>query len=354
MNIAVDTTPLISDHKVRGTGFYVHRLTVAFKKYFPEHTYTFFSKRNEIPKNADIIHYPYFDPFSLTVPIDNSRKTIITVLDLTPIVFPNAFPAGIKGNLKWQLQKLALKKVAGILTLSNASKNDIIRFVGIPEEKIRVVYLAAGEKFMKVNNQDQKLKIIKEKYNLPDKFALYVGDVTWNKNLPRLVEAATAAKIPLVMVGKALVNEKYDKGNLWNSDIIKVQSFAKENKFIKRIGFVVSEDLNYLYNLATVFVMPSLYEGFGLPILEAMQCGCPVITAKEGSIPEVAGTASYFVDAYSKDSIAKGLEEVFSSQKLQEELSGKGLKQTEKFSWEKTASETLLFYKSILQSNKKT
>ena len=153
---------------------------------------------------------------------------------------------------------------------------------------------------------------LKRKYNLPEEFVLYVGDVTWNKNLPRLIDATKELNIPLVMVGKSLVSEEYDRYNPWNTDLNRVNELAKNDKNILRLGFVSNEDLVRIYNLATVFAMPSIYEGFGLPILEAMACGCPVVTTKEGSLLEVAKDSAYFVDAYDVESISKGLRKVFS------------------------------------------
>lgn len=348
MRIAIDISPLSTGHKVRGTGFYVFHLKNALEKYFPEHTYTFFTDKKDIPRNADIIHYPYFDPFSLTVPLGHAKKTVVTVLDLTPIVFPKAFPAGIKGNAKWQLQRLALKKIGGILTDSKASGKDIKRLVGVSDNKIGLAYLAAGEEFHVIKDKT-KIKKLRETYNLPEKFILYVGDVTWNKNVPRIIESAIQSGVPLVMAGKALVNENFDRNNIWNADLIKAQEFAKKHTDIIRLGFIPDEDLVTLYNAATIFLFPSLYEGFGLPVLEAMACGCPVITSKEASLPEVAEDAACFVNAYDTNSIASGIENVCNSVTLQRELSQKGLEQVQKFSWKKTAEETLAFYKKVLQ-----
>jgi glycosyltransferase involved in cell wall biosynthesis len=248
------------------------------------------------------------------------------------------------------MQKYALRRANAIITDSNCSKKDIVKHAGVLPEKISVVYLAAGEEFKIIENLGVKSKEIREKYSMPDKFVLYVGDVTWNKNLVRLVEAVKDINVPLVMVGKALVAEDFDKNNPWNKDLVKVQDLAKEDKTITRLGFVPTEDLAVIYNLATVFAMPSLYEGFGLPILEAMSCGCPVITTKEGSLVEVAGEAALYVDAYSKDSIGKGIQEVFGNSILQKKLMQDGLKRVNEFSWEKTASQTLEVYKKVIEA----
>jgi len=352
MNIVLDITPLKNSksiaHRVRGTGFYIKNLKSSLLQYFPDNKYIFFTRGEKLPKNIDLVHYPYFEPFFLTLPIFNKYKTVVTVHDLTPLVFPKEFPSGLKGKVKWEVQKQALKNADGIITDSVSSKKDIVKITGISEDKISVVYLAAGEEFQRIHNSELRIKNVRKKYGLPGKFVLYVGDVTWNKNLPRLVEAIKKINLTLVMVGSALVQKKFDRLNPWNQDLLEVQKLAEGDKRIIRLGFIPQEDLVLLYNTATVFAMPSLYEGFGLPILEAMRCGCPVATTKEGSLKEVGGDGAYYVNGYDVNSIASGINKVFSDQKLQEGLSLRGLKQAKKFSWKKTAEETVRVYERIL------
>lgn len=349
MKIAIDISPLQTGHKVRGIGFYLQHLKKSLEEIKSDNSYTFFSQGEKIPDNIDLVHYPYFDPFFRTLPFIKKNKTVVTVHDLTPIVFPEHFPAGIKGNIKWQIQKQVLRQVDAIITDSENSKKDIAKIINYPANKIHVVYLAAGEEFRQVTNEKLRITNLKKKYNLPEKFALYVGDVTWNRNLPRLVKATQKAKIPLVMAGKALVNKNVDAANPWNKDLVEVHSLIKNDTDIICPGFVSTEELVLLYNMATVFIMPSLYEGFGLPILEAMSCGCPVVTTKEGSLPEVAGDAAYYVDAFSIDSIADGLIAVYTHSDLQKSFSQKGLSQAKKFSWGKTAEQTAIVYNEVLK-----
>lgn len=349
MKIAIDVSPLQTGHKVRGVGFYLEHLKKALVKYYPENEYIFFERGEKLPNDIDLVHFPYFEPFFLALPLYKKFKTVVTVHDLTPIVFPNAFPKGIKGEIKWQMQKYALRKADAILTDSECSKKDIIKLTRVKEHRVKVVYLAAGEQFERLKIDDLRFKNIREKYNLPEKFILYVGDVTWNKNLPRLIDAVKSLKIPLVMIGKGLVSEDYDKNNIWNADLNRINELAKGDENIIRLGFIPAEDLTAVYNLATVFVLPSLYEGFGLPVLEAMACGCPVVTSKEGSIPEVARDAAFYVDAYDVDSIATGIKEVFENENLQKQLREKGLENARKFSWKKTARETINVYKGVLR-----
>jgi glycosyltransferase involved in cell wall biosynthesis len=346
MRIALDISPLQTGHKVRGVGFYLKHLKDSLEKYYPNHDYLFFSRKEELTGKIDVVHYPYFDPFFISLPLKKRYPTVVTVHDLTPLVFPQHFPAGIKGKLRWQIQKQSLRNVDMVLADSEASRNDIIRIAGVSPSNVAVAYLAAGEHFRRIENREEKIKGIRKKFGLPEKFALYVGDVTWNKNLPNLIHAAIQAEIHLVMVGKSLVQADFDATNPWNRDLVEVQRLTKDEPLVKKLGFVDDEDLVTLYNAATVFVMPSHYEGFGLPIIEAMQSGCPVITTKNGSLPEVAGDAAVYIDGDSVDEIAKKIQDVCGDKKLQKELSVKGLERANQFSWKKTAEQTMKVYES--------
>jgi glycosyltransferase involved in cell wall biosynthesis len=344
MKVALDISPLSSGHKVRGVGFYLKHLKAALEKKNDHIDFQFFTALSEV-KDVDLIHFPYFDPFSQATPFNLSVPTITTIHDLTPIKFSKHFPAGIKGNLRWRMNKYQAKKLSAIITDSHSSKKDIIKYLSYPEDKIHVVYLAAGEEFSPKDVTSVRARELTEKYNLPEKFALYVGDVTWNKNLPRLMRACISQDIPLVMAGKALASNDYDKDHPWNKDLLTSQQLITSANNIVKLGFVEDLDLVDLYRMATVFVMPSLYEGFGLPIIEAMQSGTPVVTSREGSLPEVGGEAVYYVDATDEQSITDGISNVLNSTELQDELSQKGINQAKKFSWQKTAQQTIDIYK---------
>jgi glycosyltransferase involved in cell wall biosynthesis len=347
MKIAIDVSPLSSGHKVRGVGFYIEYLKRSLLKYFPDNEYKFFTKDEELDKTVDLVHYPYFDPFFLTVPITKKYKRIVTVHDLTPIIFPNHFPPGVKGKIIWKIQKYNLKTVNGLLTDSYTSQKDIASILKIKKKKINVAHLAAGEEFKKLEAGRWRNMILK-KYNLPEKFVLYVGDVTWNKNIPGLIEAIKEINLTLVIVGKALSENKIATQNAWDKDLITAQKMMEGDKRFIRLGFVPTPDLVALYNIATVFVFPSIYEGFGLPVLEAMQSGCPVVLSREGTMKEIGENAASYVNPFNINSIANGIGEVFFTKKLQNKLSEKGLVQAKKFSWEKTAQKTIEAYKKVL------
>ncbi|HVZ67450.1 MAG TPA: glycosyltransferase family 1 protein [Patescibacteria group bacterium] len=345
MKVGIDISPLSSGHKVRGVGFYVKLLKDNIAELDKKNEYSFFE--GNPPPNLDLVHYPYFDPFQITLPSHFSNKTMVTVHDLTPIVFGQHFPAGLMGKLRWAFQKKRLKRVDSILADSECSKKDIVKITGISEEKIKVVYLAANKIYKKIklgSNASQ----VKKKFSLPDEFVLYVGDATWNKNLPKLIESIKKTSYKLVLVGKVWENTfETVSDNPWNEDLKKVlKEIDQDEQFIK-LGFVSDEDLAIVYNLATVFIMPSIYEGFGLPVLEAMSCGTPVITTRGGSLPEVAGQAGYYVDVEDVENIREGINAMMTDKKLRDLFSKKSIEQSKKFSIKKMITDTVSSYASV-------
>ena len=353
MKIAVDVSPISkssnSAHKVRGVGAYINLLVENLPKYDKKNEYVFVEDK-KFPADADLIHYPYFDPFFITLPLHSNKKFVVTVHDLTPLVFPEHFLVGVRGRAKWLVQKHLLHKASRVIVDSECSGRDVRDIGGIREEKIRVVYLSADKAFKKTSNVNSQLSIVK-KFSLPENFLLYVGDATWNKNLPRLIEAVKKTKHKLVLVGKVWPPAQRASGpegevnsNPWNSDLRKVLNDIENDEQFIRLGFVSNEDLVKIYNLATAIIMPSIYEGFGLPVLEAMSSGCPVITTRGGSLPEVAGDAVLYVDPESETSIKEGIERMFSEPKLWDELSKKGFEQAKKFSIEKMMRDLINIY----------
>ncbi len=352
MIIGIDNSPLVSTHKlahkIRGTGFYTKNLIESLKKYHPENEYILFVQGDKLPSSIELLHYPYFDPFFLSLPLLKKVKSVVTIHDLTPLVFPKLFPVGIKGSIKYKIQKTLVKNYEAIITDSNSSKKDIEKNMHISPQDIFSVYLAAGEHFKKINISEKRRKELYSKYTLPETFVLYVGDATPNKNLARLVDSAILANVPLLLVGGALENSNV-KIHPWTKDLLYVQKIAKENKNIRILGFVPDDDLVALYNLASVFVFPSLYEGFGLPVLEAASCGCPVITSKSGSLPEVMGDAAYYVNPENTAEIAQAIRVFVTDGKMRTDYSKKAISQSGKFSWKATADATIKVYEKVLK-----
>jgi glycosyltransferase involved in cell wall biosynthesis len=235
---------------------------------------------------------------------------------------------------------LAARRAAAIIAVSQATKADIVRILGVEESKVHVVYEAPSPHFRRVESEEERQRV-RHSYGLPRRLMLYVGTLEPRKNLVRLLEAYACLRArynidqPLVFVGR--------RG--WKDDA----AFAAVerlglNSAVRFLGYVPARDLVTLYNLAELVAFPSLYEGFGLPVLEAMACGTPVVTSAKGSLCEVAGTAAEFVDPYDVESIAAGLWRVLRDPARQEELCARGLEQAARFSWEQAAHQTRQIY----------
>ena len=229
--------------------------------------------------------------------------------------------------------KSSVKRTNHIIAISENTKKDIIKFTGAEYEKITVVYEASDEKYDQIFDKS-KLDVIKKKYILPEQFIFCCDSITPRKNTIRLLNAYNIIKdkVPhkLVLTG----------GVTWKSKKVSDLVESMKDNVIK-LGYVPDEDMPLLYNLANLFVYPSLYEGFGLPPLESMACGLPIITSNISSIPEVVGDAGVIVDPYNIDDLAKAMYEVLTNTKLREDMVKLGLDRAKQFNWEKCAKETL-------------
>jgi len=348
ITVGFDTSPLYSGHRVRGVGFYTKRLLEALGKIGGLKIKELRNEKEIRKADYDLLHIPYFHPYFLTLPFVKRKPLVITIHDLIPVKYPEHFPPGIKGRLRWEVQKKLLRRADAVITDSFASKKDIVKLTGYPKEKVHVIYLASGEEFKELNNlKEQKFKEkIREKYNLPRKFVLYVGDINWNKNVPSLVKAAWELEMPLVIVGKQATSKNFDRCHPENQDLVWLQENIDGEKVIA-LGFLSTEDLVAVYNLAAVYCQPSFDEGFGLPVLEAMQCGCPAVVSKRGSLPEIADKAAVLVKPTKRD-IARGIKEAIKEEK---KLRKKAFSWVKKFSWQKTAQETVSVYRRVLSGN---
>ena len=350
MKVAIDLTPLYSAHQFRGIGFYTKRLVEAMEKIALKKGIELeFVKSTDrlLFVEADIIHYPYFSPFFLTLPGKKLAKSVVTIHDLIPIKHLEHYPPGIRGKLRWEIQKRRLKKVEAVITDSEYWQEEIPKLSGFPKEKIFVIPLAAGEEFKKLEIKKLRNLGVKEKYQLPDNFVLYVGDVNWNKNVEGLIKAFVKSKIKiqnlkLVLVGKAFEDRDLKETNSI-LQLIKELNLINQTKIL---GYVPTEDLVGIYNLATVFCLPSFSEGFGLPVLEAMACGCPVVAGRTSSLPEICDEAAVLVDPYDINDIARGIKKAIENK---EKLGEKGIKQAAKFSWQQTANLTLEVYEKVFR-----
>jgi glycosyltransferase involved in cell wall biosynthesis len=356
MKIAINILPLKTGHKNRGIGLYTSNLIENLKK-DPRVKVQEFVNIKEV-ENVDLVHYPYFDFFFHTIPLRKKFKTIITIHDVIPLLFPQHHPSGVKGKINLFLQKLALKDCKNIITDSEVSKNDIARFLKIKKDKISVVHLAASENFH--SQSDTKLIYIKRKYKLPERFLLYVGDANWIKNLPFLIEGfnnirkeADFVNLKLVLVGGVFLKNVEQINHPELESLKKINKMIKDysiQEFVIKPGDLDLEELISFYNLATIYIQPSLYEGFGLPLLEAFSCGTPVLSSTGGSLKEVGGQAAVYFEPNNLSQFSELLKEILTNKSLRERLSKLGLEQSRKFSWQKVADETKMVYSKVLNN----
>lgn len=323
----------------RGVGFYEENLAKALKK-----TTTI----KVSPEDADIDHFVFYDIFYKTLPSQFKRPTIVTVHDLTPLVLSDRYPKGILSTINMIRQWFALKKVDAIITDSENSKKDLINLFWVPEEKIFVTPLAVSDEYHKPVTEKDKQRIIK-KYNLPQKFVISApGGPDPNKNLPSLAEVTERLNLPLVLVGSRLLEEPPKPVPPELIDLVRLQVYPH----ILRLGFVDNQDLNILYRLATCHVQASLYEGFGLPLLEAMTTGCPTISSNKSSLPEIYHPDTITFNPKSLQSMERALKKLLKmSPKALENYKNKNLQKSKEFTWQKTANLTANVYKKIYEKN---
>ena len=289
-------------------------------------------------------HYlPFFSP----------SKSVISILDVSYLHFPNMFAKKDLYQLKFW-GGLSIKKAKKIITISNSSKSDIIKEYGISSDKVVVVYPGVKE-ISNIKYQISNMDELQKKFGIDGDYILFVGTLQPRKNIVRLIEAfskvvqnysssersesrsrfSTSSNnkgLQLVIIGK--------KGWMFDDILSAPEKFGVKDNVLF-IDNAADEDLPSLYQHAQFFILPSLYEGFGLPILEAMNYGCPVITSNVSSLPEAGGDAALYVDPQNPEDIAEKMKKLLSDDNLKKELVEKGYIQVKKFSWEKTARETL-------------
>jgi len=291
--------------------------------------------------NVDIVHSTTFCAPRFH---RRRRRLVVTIYDLSFITHPESH---LSANVEHCLRgtRLAIDRADAIIAISESTRRELIDTMGAPSERIVVTPLAADPRLRRVTDPE-RLAAVRRRYELPERFVLFLGAMEPRKNLLRLIEAFAALK-PAVRRETALVVAGAEG---WLNDSVheQVQKLGL-GQSVRFAGYIEQEDLAALYSLATVFAYPSLWEGFGLPVLEAMACGTPVLTSNVSSLPEVAGDAALLVPPTDVDAIADGLTRLLGDAALRADLAARGLRRVAAFSWERCAQETLAVYTSVVR-----
>ncbi|MFZ2538174.1 MAG: glycosyltransferase family 1 protein [Oscillospiraceae bacterium] len=277
---------------------------------------------------------------NLGVPFLCLGRYIVTIHDIIPLIFPKQYLPNKIRRIWFTVRQIWTAKMAKIIIAdSMATKNDLVNRLNINENKIKVIYIGIDSIYKPSN--DLQIQLMKEKYNIITPYILGMGGTEFRKNANGLIDAFKSLKekygIPhkLVIIGKQ-----------WNN-----KDFSNDKDIIFT-GFADTEDLPHLYSEADVFVFPSLYEGFGMPILEAQACGTPVVTSNVSSMPEVAGDSASLVNPNDVNDIANGIYSILSNEKLKEDLIRKGFDNIKRFSWEKSVQELIRIYEGCMDEER--
>ena len=375
MHIAIDVRTVETQHS--GVGYYVTHLLEALHRLDRRNRYTYVCTRKQIEegvmgRNAvpllptrfsheshplgdlwehfflpsqlrrsgvDLFHGPAF-----VIPFwKRGYRTVATIHDLVVFRHPETVPRRYSYYMQ-SVIRMAVRYADALITVSQCTARDLYEFLNVPRRKVHVIYSAASPRFRPVG--EERIRQVRQRYGLDRPFILHVGNLEPKKNLPRLLEGFVGVRrrfgdrYQLVVAGK--------RGWLEGPIFHAVHRLGLESA-VRFLGYVPAEDLPALYSAAALFVFPSLYEGFGLPVLEAMGCGTPTVTSWAASLPEVAGDAAVLVDPHDAEDIGRAMVRVLESPALQEELREKGLQRQARFSWEETARKTLEVYHRVCQ-----
>ena len=291
-----------------------------------------------IRARADLFHAPHY-----VLPALTPCRSIVTIHDCIHLMFPQYLPGHLAHTYARVAFWLAANRSARVLTVSESSKRDILRFCAIRSDKVDVIYNAIDDRFSQPPDEPQRTRV-RERYQLRDRFLLYAGNVKPHKNLERLIDAFARLRqsgfneITLLITGSeisryATLRRAVHRYNL--------------HQHVRFLGYLSTDTLATLYHLADAFVFPSLYEGFGLPPLEAMASGTPVLTSNVSSLPEVVDDAALLVDPYDPESIADGMRQILSDDSMRERLVRRGRARAASFSWEESVKRVLTVYRQV-------
>lgn len=298
------------------------------------------SRQFKMGKDAQQINADIFHGLSGELPLkwtDNPIKKVVTIHDLIFLRFPQYYSFFDRKIHFWKFKKAA-EQADLIIAISEQTKRDIIQFLKVPEEKIRVVYQGCHHVF-KEKQTEEFLNSIKKKYNLPERFILNVGTIEERKNLFNIVKAIHGVEIPLVVIGK--------KTKYFN----KVKKYLVKNKIENQVQFlenVSMEELAAIYKLADVFVYPSFFEGFGIPVIESLFSGTPVITSNVSCLPEAGGENSVYINPHSFEDLKAKILFLWNNESERNRRAEKSLKFVQKFNDEEIAKNLYAVYQEVI------
>jgi glycosyltransferase involved in cell wall biosynthesis len=300
----------------------------------------FFLQKLLVNKGINLFH-------SLTLgtvyPVSNLR-VISTVHDLIPTLFPEDYATSLDGRWLYQLKLRSIRKSNHLLANSEATKQDVLKRYHVPANNISVTYLSVSSIF--VPSSLTVLNEFRKRLKLPERYILYLGGYSFRKNVPALIQAFSQLRnlrhhIKLVLAGGIKSGPEEQLRSL-------IAELGIQEDVIW-LGHISERDLPILYSGAEIFVYPSIYEGFGLPVLEAMACGAPVVCSRTSSLPELGGDVARYFDPYQVDEVAAQLKAVWENEGLRSEMRAAGPAQAARFSWARTAEETMQVYERLLK-----
>ena len=285
---------------------------------------------------ADVAHFT-----NGMVPLGTGAARVVTIHDMSLKLYPKCHPMR-RRVINRPLISVAARIADAVVAVSNSARDDLLRFHRIPADRISVVHEAAGPGFRPIRDRVLRARI-RLRYGLPERFVLYVGAIEPRKNLPRLVEAFAQAR------RQGIAHELVCVGPYgWASrDLYDRVDRLGLRRVVHFTGYVPAEDLPVIYSLSEFFVFPSIYEGFGLPVIEAMACGTPVITSNTSSLLEIAAGAAETTDPYDAEALAAALVTLATSVDRRRDLAVRGVERAQQFSWTRTAQEMLTLYHRV-------